>query len=42
MRYGRALRDQHQFIPAANQFAAAAKLQPDSKEAWNELAGVLT
>lgn len=42
MRYGRALRDQHQFIPAANQFAAAAKLKPDSKEAWNELAGVLT
>src|SRR5690242_2818387 len=42
MRYGRALRDEHQFIPAANQFAAAAKLKPDSKEAWNELAGVLT
>jgi tetratricopeptide (TPR) repeat protein len=42
MRYGRALRDQHQFIPAANQFAASAKLKPDSKEAWNELAGVLT
>ncbi len=42
MSYGRALRDQHQFIPAANQFAAGAKLKPDSKEAWNELAGVLT
>jgi len=42
MGYGRALRDQHQFIPAANQFAASAKLKPDSKEAWNELAGVLT
>ncbi|HXI43640.1 MAG TPA: tetratricopeptide repeat protein [Bryobacteraceae bacterium] len=42
MGYGRALRDQRQFIPAANQFAAAAKLKPDSKEAWNELAGVLT
>jgi len=42
MRYGRALRDLHQFIPAANQFAASAKLKPDSKEAWNELAGVLT
>jgi tetratricopeptide (TPR) repeat protein len=42
MRYGRVLREQHQFIPAANQFAAAAKLQPDSKEAWNDLAGVLT
>ena len=42
MRYGRELRDARQFIPAANQFAAAAKLKPDSKEAWNELAGVLT
>ena len=42
MAYGRALRDQRQFIPAANQFAAAAKGKPDSKEAWNELAGVLT
>ncbi len=42
MAYGRALRDQRQFIPAANQFAAGAKLKPDSKESWNELAGVLT
>jgi tetratricopeptide (TPR) repeat protein len=42
MDYGRALRDERQFIPAANQFAVAAKLKPDSKEAWNELAGVLT
>jgi tetratricopeptide (TPR) repeat protein len=42
MRYGRALRDQRQFIPAANQFAVSAKLKPESKEAWNELAGVLT
>lgn len=42
MGYGRALRDQRQFIPAANQFAVSAKLKPDSKEAWNELAGVLT
>jgi tetratricopeptide (TPR) repeat protein len=42
MRYGRELRDARQFIPAANQFAAAARLQPDSKQAWNELAGVLT
>ncbi|HKW97166.1 MAG TPA: tetratricopeptide repeat protein [Bryobacteraceae bacterium] len=42
MDYGRALRDQRQFIPAANQFAAAAQRQPDSREAWNELAGVLT
>ena len=41
MRYGRALRDARQFIPAANQFAAAAKLQPDSRPAWNELAAML-
>lgn len=42
MRYGRELRDARQFLPAANQFAAAAKIKPDTKEAWNELAGVLT
>ena len=41
MRYGRQLRDARQFVPAANQFATAAKLQPDSKEAWNELAAML-
>jgi len=41
MRYGRELRDARQFVPAANQFAAAAKLKPDSKEAWNEMAAVL-
>jgi len=42
MAYGRALRDQRQFMPAANQFAAAAQQKPDTKEVWNELAGVLT
>ncbi len=42
MRYGRELRDARQFVPAASQFTAAAKLKPDSKQAWNELAGVLT
>ena len=41
MAYGRALRDERQFIPAANQFAAAAKQKPDTAEVWNELAGVL-
>jgi tetratricopeptide (TPR) repeat protein len=41
MRYGRELRDARQFMPAANQFAAATKLKPDSKEAWNELAAML-
>ena len=40
MRYGRALRDQKQLVPAENQFAAAAKLDPQSVEAWNELAGI--
>jgi tetratricopeptide (TPR) repeat protein len=42
MAYGRALRDERQFIPAANQFAVAAKQKPEAKEVWNELAGVLT
>ena len=42
MAYGRALRDERQFMPAANQFAAAARQKPDNKEVWNELAGVLT
>ena len=42
MMYGRALRDERQFLPAAAQFSAAAQHKPDSKEAWNELAGVLT
>jgi len=41
MRYGRELRDARQFIPAANQFAAAAKLKPNSREAWNEMAAML-
>ena len=42
MAYGRALRDERQFMPAANQFAAAAQQKPAAKEVWNELAGVLT
>lgn len=41
MIYGRELRDMRQFIPAAQQFAAAANRKPDSVEAWNELASVL-
>lgn len=41
MALGRELRDQRQFIPAAQQFAAAAKISPDSVKAWNELAAVL-
>jgi tetratricopeptide (TPR) repeat protein len=42
MAYGRALRDQRQFMPAASQFSAAAQQKPEAKEVWNELAGVLT
>ncbi|MEQ1886454.1 MAG: tetratricopeptide repeat protein [Bryobacteraceae bacterium] len=39
--YGRMLRDQRRFSEAANQFLAAAKIRPDSLEAWNELAAAL-
>ncbi len=38
MRYGRELLAARQFVPAANQFTAAARIQPASREAWNELA----
>jgi tetratricopeptide (TPR) repeat protein len=41
MYLGRELRDQRKFVPAAEQFAAAAKIHPDSVKAWNELAAVL-
>lgn len=41
MFYGRILRDQRNFPPAAEQFSAAAKIKPDAAEAWTELAGVL-
>ena len=41
MDLGRELRDQRKFVPAAQHFAAAAKLRPDSVKAWNELAAVL-
>lgn len=41
MTYGRALRDQKQYMPAAKEFHQAVKLKPKSKEAWNELAGML-
>jgi tetratricopeptide (TPR) repeat protein len=41
MYLGRELRDQRQFVPAAQQFAAAAKIRPDNVKAWNELAAVL-
>jgi tetratricopeptide (TPR) repeat protein len=40
MTAGRIYRDQKEYGRAANHFAAAAKLRPDSAEAWNELAAV--
>jgi len=39
--YGRVLRDQRKFSEAAAQFSAAARIRPDSVEAWNELAAAL-
>lgn len=41
MLYGAMLRDQKLFAPAARLFFGAAKIRPDSKEAWNELSGML-
>jgi tetratricopeptide (TPR) repeat protein len=41
MLYGRVLRDQKQFMPAARQFHESVKLKPVSQEAWKELAGML-
>jgi tetratricopeptide (TPR) repeat protein len=41
MDLGRELRDQRKFVPAAQQFAGAAKLRPNEVKTWNELAAVL-
>jgi tetratricopeptide (TPR) repeat protein len=41
MMYGRGLRDSKKYDPAAQQFFQATRLKPDSREAWNELAGML-
>ena len=41
MALGRALRDTRNFPAAGEQFLRAVQLQAESKEAWNELAGVL-
>jgi len=41
MDLGRELRDQRKFVPAAQQFAAGARLRPNEVKAWNELAAVL-
>ena len=40
MDLARELRDAHRAVEAAQQFTTAAKLQPDSIKAWNELATV--
>src|SRR5260370_32307247 len=42
MTSGRILRDQKKLGAAASQFNAAAQKRPDSAEAWNELAAILT
>ncbi len=41
MMYGRALRDDKKYKEAAQQFYQAVQLKADSREAWNELAGML-
>lgn len=41
MLHGRLIRDQRKFPEAAEDFERAAKLKPDSEQAWSELAGVL-
>ncbi len=38
---GRMHRDKHEYIPAGEEFLAAAALKPDSVEAWQEAIGVL-
>ena len=41
MSYGRILRDQKNLSGAARQFWQVTQAQPDNKEAWSELAGML-
>ena len=41
MIYGRALRDRRDFGAAAREFYVVARAQPDTLEAWNELAAML-
>lgn len=42
MAVGRIQRDKHDYVVAASQFLEAARLRPDSVEAWNEAANALT
>lgn len=39
--YGRVVRDQRKFQAAAQAFHKAVQLEPENKEAWSELAGML-
>ena len=41
MMYGRALRDAKRYPPAAQQFYEASKIQPESRQVWNDLAAML-
>jgi tetratricopeptide (TPR) repeat protein len=41
MLYATSLRDQKKYSAAAREFYAATQQKPDSKEAWNELSGML-
>ena len=41
MMYARVLRDQKQYGPAAQQFAEALRRNPESREAWKDLASML-
>jgi Tfp pilus assembly protein PilF len=41
MMYARTLRDRRKFVPAANQFYAAAKLKPAEPKPWTELGDML-
>ena len=41
MMYGSSLRDQKKYAAAAREFFAGTQIRADSKDAWNELAGML-
>ena len=42
MAAGTLLRDQKKYSPAAREFFEASRIKPDSREAWSELAAMLT
>jgi tetratricopeptide (TPR) repeat protein len=41
MTYGRVLREQKKYAPAAQEFFRATQAKPDSAEAWSDLSGML-